>query len=282
MEKNFFEILDTVETAYFSNELIASNDNNTSANLVKSTDNYVPKSFSEIVNNVYDEYFAEKAKDRDYAKLVDDMAYEAVKGKAKETLENTKNNVKESAKAAGKMLEYGNLGKTLIRMGKAKDNEKRAEERENNTGRMKGGAKDVKKGIEKMIRTKKYFEKSGDEESTKKGTKNSFKKIGKGTKEIMGGLKGYLGNKAHSLNTQGKIVRASYNRVKRGKKELFFSDILKDIMYTSFSAGAKNMDYNQYINSLKERGFQSSLTQEDFSNIMAYPESRIELMHVLD
>lgn len=299
MNKDFFNLVNNVEDAYFSNNLYEINNNvNKFTNSVES----MPKSFSDVIYNVYDMYFAKEK--NDYARFVDDMAYEAVKGKAKEALDkigktinkgvktSSKNmtkgiktlseNMTEGVKTSGKMFELKNLGKTLIRLGKAKDNEKAAEKRENNKGEMKQGLKDLKKGVDKMIRTKKYYEDHGDKDAAKKGTKNSLKKMKKGSKETVNGLRGYLGNKAHSLNTQGKIVRASYNRLKKGEKELYFSDILKDVMLTSFNAGARNPSYNQYINDLNSRGLQTSLTQEDFSNIMSYPESRIELMHILD
>lgn len=288
MNKDFFNLVNDVEDAYFSNNLYEIDNN---ADKFTNSVEVMPESFSDVIDNVYDMYFA-KAKN-DYAKLVDDMAYGAVKGKTKEVLKDAKKkgkealdkagkDIKEGVKTSGKMFELKNLGKTLVRLGKAKDNEKAAEKRENNKGEMKQGLKDLKKGIDKMIRTKNYYEDHGDKNAAEKGTKNSLKKMKQGGKETITGLKGYLGNKAHSLNTQGKIVRASYNRLKKGEKELYFSDVLKDVMLTSFSAGARNPSYNQYVNELNSRGLQTSLTQEDFSNIMSYPESRIELMHILD
>lgn len=289
MDKNFLEILNNVEDAYFSNTLNESENN--SINLVNSTENAVPKSFSDVIDNVYEMYFAKEK--NDYAKLVDDMAYKAVKEKAKETFEDAKKrgkealdktnkNIKESAKTSGKMFELKNLGKTLVRLGKAKDNEKEVEKKENTKGEMKQGIKDFKKGVDKLIRTKKYYEEHGDKDVAEKGTRNSLKKMGKGKDKVIGGLKKYVANKAHSLNTQGKIVKASYNRLKRGEKELYFSDLLKEIIFSSFNAGARNINFNQYVQCLNNKGLQTSLTQEDFSNIMNYPESRIELMHILD
>lgn len=288
MNKDFFNLVNDVEDAYFSNNPYEIDNN---ADKFTNSVEVMPESFSDVIDNVYDMYFA-KSKN-DYARFIDDMAYGAIKGKTKEVfkdakkkgkeaLDETIKDIKKDVKTSGKMFELKNLGKTLVRLGKAKDNEKAAEKRENNKGEMKQGLKDLKKGIDKMIRTKKYYEDHGDKNAAEKGTKNSLKKMKRGGKETITGLKGYLGNKAHLLNTQGKIVRASYNRLKKGEKELYFSDVLKDVMLTSFSAGARNPSYNQYVNELNSRGLQTSLTQEDFSNIMSYPESRIELMHILD